>query len=126
MHKTFLLIATGLGALSVIIGAFGAHALKDSLSASGHPDTFETAVRYQFFHALALLAVGMLFKEYNTSLLIWSGRAFIIGVLLFSGSLYIICFANIGSFGLITPLGGLSLIAGWALMFAGILKSGNL
>ncbi len=123
MHKTFLLIATALGALSVIAGAFGAHALKDTLSASGHLDTFETAVRYQFFHALALLATGMLIKEYPAALMIWSGYAFIIGILLFSGSLYMICFANIGAFGWVTPLGGLSLITGWILLFAGILKS---
>ncbi len=122
MHKTFILIAAALGALSVIAGAFGAHALKDTLSASGHIETFETAVRYQFFHALALLATGILIKDFNNPLMIWSGYAFVSGVILFSGSLYVICFADIGAFGIVTPIGGLGLIAGWILMFIGILK----
>lgn len=125
MHKTFLLIATALGALSVITGAFGAHVLKDTLSASGHIDTFETAVRYQFFHVLALLAVGILIKEYNSTLMVWSGYAFLIGIILFSGSLYVLCFSSLRSFGMVTPLGGLILIVGWILFFAGIWK-GNI
>jgi len=122
MQKTFLLIATAFGALSVIFGAFGAHALKDMLSTTGHLDTFDTAVKYQFYHTLALLAVGLLMKDISNPQFIWSGYAFIIGIILFSGSLYVICFANVGAFGIVTPLGGLSLIAGWVLLFIGIWK----
>ncbi len=123
MQKTFLLIATVFGALSVILGAFGAHALKDMLSTTGHLDTFNTAVKYQFYHTLALLAVGILMKDFNNSQFLWSGYAFIVGIILFSGSLYVISFANVGVFGIITPVGGLSLIAGWILLFAGVWKT---
>ena len=114
-----------LGALGVGIGAFGAHALKASLQASGRFDTFETAVRYQFYHALALVLVGVLLgraEAGESSLgairwLNWSGYAFAAGVLIFSGSLYTICFTGITKFGAVAPIGGLLMIAGWVFLF---------
>lgn len=109
-----------LGVLAVSLGAFGAHALKASLEASGRGDTFETAVRYQFYHALALVLVGALMRHAGVEAgrwLGWSGYAFTAGVLIFSGSLYAICFTGITKFGAIAPIGGLLMVAGWILLF---------
>ena len=112
--KIILQLAALLGALGVAIGAFGAHGLRPMLEASGRFDTFETAVRYQFYHALALLAVGVLLQArpelrlLSTTAWLWLG-----GVLLFSGSLYTLCFTGITKRGAVAPLGGLLLIAGW-------------
>ncbi|MCU0341741.1 MAG: DUF423 domain-containing protein [Spirosomaceae bacterium] len=116
MSKLFLQSGAILGALGVALGAFGAHALKSTLEASGRMDTFETAVKYQFYHALALILVGLLLqnapavahKWYN-----WSGYAFMIGVLIFSGALYAICFTGVRAFGAIAPIGGTLMIVGW-------------
>ena len=108
-----------LGALAVAIGACGAHALKGMLAASGRSETFETAVKYQFYHALAMVLVGILMQNANTEatrMLGWSGNAFAIGVLIFSGSLYAICFTGITKFGATAPIGGLSMIVGWILL----------
>ena len=116
----FMLQAGGiLGALAVALGAFGAHALKGMLEASGRSDTFETAVKYQFYHAIALVLVGLLMKgagQDAVRLLGWSGNAFVVGVIIFSGSLYAICFTGITKFGATAPIGGLSMIAGWILL----------
>lgn len=121
-----------LGALAVGIGAFGAHALKASLEASGRAETFETAVKYQFYHALALVLIGLLLGRAEAGdpslggvkLLNWSGYAFAAGVLIFSGSLYIICFTGITKFGVVAPIGGLLMIAGWVLLFLAAGKLG--
>jgi uncharacterized membrane protein YgdD (TMEM256/DUF423 family) len=109
-----------LGAVAVAIGAFGAHALKDMLATTGRTDTFETAVKYQFYHALAMVLVGVLLSKADpaaTKWLNWSGYAFAGGVLIFSGSLYTICFTGITKFGAVAPIGGLLMIAGWLLLF---------
>ncbi|PWJ58541.1 uncharacterized membrane protein YgdD (TMEM256/DUF423 family) [Dyadobacter jejuensis] len=116
----FFIQAGGLvGALAVALGAFGAHALKAMLEASGRSETFETAVKYQFYHAIALVLIGLLLQRSGpdaAKLLGWSGNAFMIGVVIFSGSLYAICFTGITKFGAIAPIGGLLLIAGWILL----------
>ncbi|UOQ52451.1 DUF423 domain-containing protein [Hymenobacter cellulosivorans] len=112
--RLIIQLAALLGGLGVAIGAFGAHGLRKMLEASGRFDTFETAVRYQFYHALALLAVGILLalrpdlKGLGTTAWLWLG-----GVLIFSGSLYTLCFTGITKLGAVAPLGGLLLIAGW-------------
>ena len=119
--KLILQLAAVLGALTVAIGAFGAHGLRPMLEASGRAETFETAVRYQFYHTLALLAVGVLAAArpelrngLDTAALLW-----LAGIVIFSGSLYAICFTGITKFGAVAPLGGLLLIAGWVrLLFA--------
>lgn len=120
--KFFIQFGAIFGLLSVAIGAFGAHALRASLTASGRGDTFETAVKYQFYHALALLAVGILLhlmagNAMAVKWLTYAGYSFIAGILVFSGSLYVLCATGITVLGAITPLGGVMMIAGWAMIF---------
>jgi uncharacterized membrane protein YgdD (TMEM256/DUF423 family) len=125
--KLFIQSAAVLGFLGVALGAFGAHALRATLTASGRFDTFETAVKYQFYHAFALLAVGILLNHFGdgnpaaTRWLMWSGYSFMAGVLVFSGSLYVLCATNITWLGAITPLGGLFMLAGWALLLRAVM-----
>ena len=127
MSRNFLVAAALLGALTVAIGAFGAHGLKQVVSPESL-GVFETAVRYQFYHVFALLAVAILFKENPGKLLLWSGYLFIIGIILFSGSLYLLTFLKAANkvgmegIGIITPFGGLFFISGWFLMAISFLK----
>jgi uncharacterized membrane protein YgdD (TMEM256/DUF423 family) len=126
MHKGFIKTAALLGALSVILGAFGAHSLKEIFTAD-ILQVFETAVRYQFYHAFALLATGILYKEFANKQVVLAGYFFLAGVLLFSGSLYALCFIEYQHLpllwvGAITPLGGLSFILGWVFLFIGVAK----
>lgn len=113
--RLIIQLAALLGGLGVAIGAFGAHGLRAMLEASGRFDTFETAVRYQFYHTLALLAVGVLAVArpelrgpIGTTAALWLG-----GIVFFSGSLYLLCFTGITKLGAVAPIGGLLLIAGW-------------
>ena len=122
MNKFFLLSGSVLGLLGVATGAFGAHALKGMLEAAGRADTFETGVRYLFYHAIALVLVGILSKEFPGNTIYWSGNAFILGTLIFSGSLFLICFTGINVFGAVAPIGGTMLIIGWALLFWSVFK----
>jgi uncharacterized membrane protein YgdD (TMEM256/DUF423 family) len=121
MQKLFLLTGTVLGGLSVMIGAFGAHGLEKMLVATKHANTFETAVKYQFYHAFALIILGIfLFRldgsmVANSKFLNYAGYCFMAGTLIFSGSLYTLCLTNVTKWGAVTPIGGLFLIAGWAL-----------
>jgi uncharacterized membrane protein YgdD (TMEM256/DUF423 family) len=113
MDKTFLLWASVLGGLAVALGAFGAHALSGRLSAADL-GTFETAVRYQFYHALALLGVAAVLGRWPQSgAALWAGWLFVAGVLIFSGSLYGLVFSGVRWLGAVTPLGGVAMIAGW-------------
>ena len=128
MNKTFLITAALLGAFTVALGAFGSHGLKDKVS-EYTLGIFETAVKYQFYHVFALLAVGILFQSYSSSWMLWSGRLFIVGTLLFCGSLYALTyFLSNGNesmkwLGAVTPFGGLCFITGWVCMAVGILKT---
>ena len=122
MNKLFLLSGSILGFLGVGIGAFGAHAFKPMLDASGRVDTFETGVRYLFYHAIALVLVGILSKEFPVKTVTYSGYSFLFGVLVFSGSLFLICFTGIKVFGAVAPIGGTLMILGWALLFWSVLK----
>lgn len=126
MHKGFLKTAALLGALSVMLGAFAAHGLKKILIADDL-QIFETAVRYQFYHVFALLAVGILYAAYPGKLMLWAGKLFIAGVILFSGSLYLLCYVKykqlpLNWLGAITPLGGAAFITGWILLFWAVTK----
>ena len=126
MHKPFLKTAAILGALSVAMGAFAAHSLKKILSAD-NLGIFETAVRYQFYHVFALLAVGILYAVFPSLLLKWAGRLFIAGMILFSGSLYLLIYIKHNALpmdwvGAITPFGGAAFIAGWIMLFAALFK----
>lgn len=125
MHKTYLSAAALLGALAVALGAFGAHGLKQIVPPET-VTTFETGVRYQVYHTLALLFVAILFERFPNKWLRWSGACYLIGILLFSGSLYLMTIlkateqVGLGGLGIITPIGGLFFIAGWLLLFAGV------
>lgn len=120
MQKLFLMSGAILGGLGVAIGAFGAHAFKAALEATGRTDTFETAVRYQFYHALALLFIGLLLFKLDSKLLHYSGNLMLAGTLIFSGSLYSLCMTGIKWLGAITPIGGVLMIVGWVLLALGI------
>lgn len=123
MNKLFLLSGAVLGFLGVGLGAFGAHALKSMLETSGRLETYETAVKYQFYHALFLVLIGLLSKDFTASTLKYSGYTALAGVIIFSGSLYIICFTGIKAFGAVAPIGGTLLLAAWALLFITVFKS---
>lgn len=114
MDRTFLLIGSVLGFLGVAFGAFGAHALKSHLS----PEmlaVFETGVRYQMYHAFAILIVAAAIGNLGAShLLAWSGWFFLAGTIFFSGSLYALTLTGIGVLGAVTPIGGLLFLLGWA------------
>lgn len=113
--KWTLLIAAVFGFLSVALGAFGAHALQDVLDTKSLM-IFETAVKYQFYHAITLLAVSFYNLERGHKLLLWASGFFIFGIVVFSGSLYALVFTGIRKFGMITPIGGLSLLIGWGIL----------
>lgn len=120
--KFFIQTGALLGLIGVGLGAFGAHALRKLLDETGRGPTFETAVKYQFYHALALVLVGVLMhlmaeNPLALKYLNYAGLSFLGGTLIFSGSLYILCFTGITWLGAITPIGGVLLIAGWALLF---------
>jgi uncharacterized membrane protein YgdD (TMEM256/DUF423 family) len=116
MDRTFLLIGALAGFIGVAFGAFGAHALRDRLSADMLA-VFDTGVRYQFFHALAILIVGVAAARQGGWALRASGWCFVAGIVLFSGSLYALAVTGVRGLGAITPLGGLAFLAGWALLF---------
>ena len=128
MHKTFLQFASLLGALAVALGAFGAHALK-RIAPEAVVNIFETGVRYQFYHVFALIAAGILYRDFSNKWMLWAGNSFIAGILLFSGSLYILTYLKASAksgfdwVGIITPFGGLAFIAGWICMFIGLYKT---
>lgn len=123
----FLLLGALMGGLGVAAGAFGAHALKPLLPAEMQA-VFETAVRYQMYHALALVLTGFLLERGEAEpdghrFLRLAGRLFLAGILLFSGSLYVLALSGIRWLGAITPLGGVCLIAGWGVLaWAAIVK----
>src|ERR1043166_1301617 len=113
VDKTFLLCGTVAAFLAVALGAFGAHGLRGRLS----PEmlaVFETAVRYQMYHALAIFGVGLLLAPMGGWLIRTAGWLFAVGIVLFSGSLYALALTGVSSLGAITPIGGLAFLAGWA------------
>ncbi|MBD2167897.1 DUF423 domain-containing protein [Calothrix membranacea FACHB-236] len=114
MTQIFLSIAAILGGLSVAGGAFGAHALREKISERSL-EIFDTGTRYQMYHALALLVVALLLSrtESPPATLVASGWLFIIGIVIFSGSLYALSLTGVKSLGAIAPIGGAAFIAGW-------------
>ena len=113
MENIFILLGGLSGALGVGLGAFGAHGLKTRLPAA-RLDTFETGVRYQVYHALALIGTAFAFTHWPGSILpTLAGGLFTAGILLFSGSLYLLTFTGQRQWGAVTPLGGAAFIAGW-------------
>jgi len=115
MERTFFTMGALFAGLAVAAGAFGAHALRDRLA----PDMlaiFETGARYQMYHALALLAVAWATVRWPESSAVLAGWCFVAGIVVFSGSLYVLAFTGVRWLGAITPLGGLAFLAGWALL----------
>lgn len=120
--RIFMVTAALLGGLSVALGAFGAHVLKGSLSVR-YLDVYNTAVEYQMIHALLLFSIALCVDKWPTSATIrWSGWAIIAGVVLFSGSLYLMVLLSIPMVGMLTPLGGVALIVGWLLLAVAALQ----
>jgi uncharacterized membrane protein YgdD (TMEM256/DUF423 family) len=129
MFKPALKAGALFAMLAVILGAFGAHSLKQVLT-ENMLAVFETGVRYQFYHSFALLAAGILFSEYPSKQVSRAALFFTIGILLFCGSLYVMVVLSIFGYGLgivgvITPIGGLFFILGWLFLFIGISKKGT-
>ena len=122
MQKTFFMTGAIFGLCSVLLGAFGAHALKQHLS----PDmltVFETGVRYQAYHAFAILAAAWAVTVFDSQLIARAGTFFTAGIIIFSGSLYILALTGIKAFGAITPIGGLLLMAGWVFMIFSAIRA---
>jgi uncharacterized membrane protein YgdD (TMEM256/DUF423 family) len=115
--RTALMIGALAAGLAVAFGAFGSHALKTTLMQAGRADTFETAVRYQMYHALALLWVSFLMSASLSKNLSRAAVAFTVGIILFSGSLYVLCLHPVPGIVYLTPLGGVFFIIGWVLVF---------
>lgn len=128
MHKGFLRLAALLGALAVVLGAFGAHGLKTYVGAETI-STFETGVRYQFYHVFALLVVAILYDRFPSRWLRYAGNSFVIGILLFSGSLYLLTLlkatdtVGLSGIGIVTPIGGVFFILGWLFILPVFKKS---
>lgn len=121
MNERFLKAGALLGALTVIFGAFAAHAIKSRVNAETL-SVFETGVRYQMYHVIGIFIVGIVYKDYPFKSMIWAGNLFVFGIILFSGSLYLLTYFkalgndNMNWLGAITPFGGTCFIAGWALI----------
>lgn len=123
MPSLFIAIAAANGLLGVILGAFGAHGLRDRMPADLMA-IYQTGVQYQMYHALALFGVGILCLHYGESALLRaSGWSFLAGIIIFSGSLYVLSLTGVRWLGAITPIGGLGFIAGWTLLIAAVLMN---
>lgn len=120
--KKILVAGAVLMALGVLLGAFGAHALKTRLS----PEmlgVYTTAVEYQFYHSLGLLLIGLIGYHLQSKWLNWSGILLVSGIILFSGSLYALSITGIKVLGVITPIGGLAFVAGWICLAVGLFNT---
>lgn len=118
----FLSLGSISGALAVMIGAFGAHGLKDKLSEEMLA-IYKTGVEYHFYHTLALLVIGLVAMHFKSPLLTASGWSMAAGIVIFSGSLYALSISGVRVLGAITPIGGLCFIAGWLLLAMAIIKA---
>jgi uncharacterized membrane protein YgdD (TMEM256/DUF423 family) len=116
MERTFFIIASLLGSLSVALGAFGAHALRGRIEESLLAN-YQTGVSYMFYHALAIFIVAWAVSKWPASnLSTWAGWLFVLGIVIFSGSLFVMAFTGLRWLGAITPIGGVAFIAGWLLL----------
>ena len=128
MHKNYLAAAAIFGGLAVALGAFGAHSLEGLTKDEKILHAFQTGVQYQMYHALALLAIGTLSEKFSGRWMKWAAICFIAGIILFSGSLYLLTFLKLqGSsaikfVGPVTPLGGVFFIAGWLFLLLAVTK----
>lgn len=128
MYKKYLVAAAVFGGLAVAFGAFGAHALERLTKDEKILHGFQTGVQYQMYHALALLAISLLYERAPLSLIKWAATCFIAGIFLFSGSLYLLTFLKLQGSGAVrfvgpvTPLGGILFMAGWLFLLLAALK----
>lgn len=122
-YRATLIFGAVSGMTAVMLGAFGAHALKEQLISTGRLDTYHLAVTYQFYHALALLVVGVIAQYGKTRQLSIAAVSFKAGMLIFSGSLYVLAIFDIPKAGAITPFGGVALIGGWLFLALHLYKS---
>lgn len=111
-------------AIATMLGAFGTHALKPVLTPARF-ESFETAVNYQFFHSLGLLAIGVLQTQRASALLNWSARLILVGLALFCGSIYALTFGAPKFFGMVAPFGGTSLMAAWICFALALWRTGS-
>jgi uncharacterized membrane protein YgdD (TMEM256/DUF423 family) len=121
-RETFI-VAALLGFIAVSLGAFGAHILKPMLIETGRLEVYQTAVAYQFYHVFALLATGILMLSNQSKKLNSAALCFFVGIILFSGSLYTICFVHITWMAMLTPVGGVFFLAGWLLLLLGVIRT---
>ena len=112
MLRVFLMLAAFFGFTGVALGAFAAHGLKGRLTEQ-YLAIFHTGVTYQLVHTLALLGVALLATQLQSRLVTWAGFCFALGIVLFSGSLYLLTMSGIAKLGMITPIGGVAFLAGW-------------
>lgn len=113
MERYFIVLGSGFGALAVALGAFGAHSLQGRIG-SDLLETFEIGVRYHFYHALALFVAAMVVARWPNSLLpVIAGWLFVLGILVFSGSLYVLALTGVRWLGAVTPIGGVAFIVAW-------------
>lgn len=120
--KLFIILGAINAFLSVALGAFGAHGLEKTVEPR-YLEIWKTGVTYQMFHATGLFVVGLLLSKFpESSMLTWSGWLMLIGIVLFSGSLYTLTLTKIGVLGAITPLGGVSFLIAWVLIILAVLK----
>ena len=131
MHRKNVAIGAAFAAVAVALGAFGAHGLKKIVPAET-VQTFQTGVQYQMYHSLALILAGLLYERAHHKYVKIAGVLFLVGIILFSGSLYLLTFFNatetvgMEKFGLITPFGGIAFIAGWLFLFIAVMRTKNL
>jgi uncharacterized membrane protein YgdD (TMEM256/DUF423 family) len=125
MKNIFITLGSINAAISVMMGAFGAHKLKNFLITTQRVDVFEKATSYQMYHAIAMLIVGisMMILKTENKFFVYSGWSFMIGILFFCGSLYAICITQITKLGMIAPIGGTAFIIGWVLLLYAHLTS---
>jgi uncharacterized membrane protein YgdD (TMEM256/DUF423 family) len=123
MPQRFLAFAAVNGFLSVALGAFAAHGLKEAGEGTNYLEVFNTAAEYQMTHALALLLVSMLMYKFSSRYLSTSAWSFSLGLILFPGSLYLLVLLNLPVLGAITPIGGVAFLTGWvSLLLFGIMQ----
>lgn len=128
MHKKYLVFAAVFAGLAVALGAFGAHGLEKLTTDEKILHGFRTGVQYQMYHAFGLFVIGILFNKFTLKWMKWAASSFIVGIFLFSGSLYLLTFLKIQEssivrfVGPITPLGGLLFIAGWLFLVLAFLQ----
>jgi uncharacterized membrane protein YgdD (TMEM256/DUF423 family) len=121
MFKTFIILGAINAGLAVILGAFGAHGLENKLS-KRMMEVYQTGVQYHFYHALGLILVGLIADKINNPQIAWSGWSMFVGIILFSGSLYVLSLTEVSKLGIITPFGGVAFIIGWVFLVLAVIR----